>query len=54
MGMMSLKRSGGGSARRAPICTVRRSMQFLTKDRQFYKSFVALSVALMLEQAVIL
>ena len=29
-------------------------MSFMTKDRQFYKSFVALTVALMLEQAVIL
>ena len=29
-------------------------MRFFTEDRQFYRSFVALSVALMLEQAVIL
>lgn len=29
-------------------------MSFFTRDRQFYKSFIALSVALMLEQAVIL
>ena len=29
-------------------------MEFMTRDRQFYKSFVALTVALMLEQAVIL
>lgn len=29
-------------------------MEFMTRDRQFYKSFAALTVALMLEQAVIL